>query len=73
MPSILPSLEVKLKLELITDRSFEKLDIKNNCKLREAIEYSNKKFKRGRAYYEFIHDKENISEDKELVFMNKVD
>ena len=73
MLSIIPSLEVKLKLELITNRSFEKLDIKTNCKLREAIEYGNKKFERGRAYYEFIHDKENISEDKELIFMNKVD
>ena len=73
MPSIVPSLEVKLKLQLIKDRRVEKLDIKENCKLREAIEYRNKKFKRGHTYYEFVHDQENISEDKELIFMNKVD
>ena len=73
MPSIMPSVEVKLKLELITNRKFDKLDIKKNCTLREAIESSNKKFKRGRAYYEFIHKYENISEDKELIFMNKVE
>ena len=69
----MPNLEDKMKLEWITDRSFEKLDVKKDCKLREAIDCYNKKFKRGRAYYEFVHDKENISEDKELIFMNKVD
>ena len=68
----MPSIEVKLNLELITERSFDRLDIRNDCKLREAIEYSKKKFVRGRAYYEFVHDKENISEDKQLIFM-KVD
>ena len=75
MRSIIPTVEVKLKLKLITDRSFKKLDIEqNDSSLREAIEYTgSKKFKRGHAYYEFIHDKENISEDKELIFMNKVD
>ena len=64
---------MKLKLEFITNRVFEKLDIKKNCTVREAIESSNKKFKRGRAYYEFIHEKEKISDDKELIFMNKVE
>lgn len=72
LPSIMPSVEVKLKLKL-TKRGFEKLDIKKNCTLREAIKSSNKMFKRGQAYYEFIHEKENISEDKELIFMNKVE
>jgi hypothetical protein len=50
-----------------------KLDIEKNCKLREAIESSHKKFKCQRAYYEFINGKENISEDKKLIFMNKVE
>ena len=68
----MPSIEVKLKLELIPDKTFEKLEIKNSCKLREAVEYSKKTFKRGRAYYEFIHDIENISEDKKLILMKKV-
>ena len=58
---------------MIIDRKFEKLDVRKNCTLRETIESSNKNFKRGWAYYEFIHDKENISEDKELIFMNKVE
>ena len=29
-------------------------------------------FKRGCAYYEFTHKKENVLEDKEIIFMNKV-
>ena len=73
MLSILPIVNYKLKLELITNRKFEMLEVEKNGKLREAIESSNKKFMRGRAFYEFINDIENISEDKELIFMNKVE
>ena len=61
MPNIMPSVEAKLKLELITNRKFDKLDVKENCKLREAIEPSRMTFVRGRAYYEFINGKENTT------------
>jgi hypothetical protein len=73
MSGIIPSVKDKLKLKLITDRKFDEIDVDKNCKLREAIESSNKKFKRGRVYYEFINGKENITEDKELIFINKVE
>lgn len=72
--NILP-IEVKLKLEPLVGRSFMKIDIEKDCTLWEAIEYhpKNLKFKRGHAYYEFVHGKENVSEDKELIFINKVE
>ena len=73
MPNIMPSVEAKLKLELITNRKFDKLDVKENCKLREAIEPSRMTFVRGRAYYEFINGKENISEDQKFIFIDKVE
>ena len=73
MSDIIPSVKDKLKLKLITDRKFAAINVNKNCKLREAIESSKKQFKRGQAYYEFINDKENISEDKELIFINKVE
>ena len=63
----------KLKLEPITERKFRKHTMENSCSLRDAVEYKlTADFKRGRAYYEFAHKKENISEDKEVIFMDKV-
>ena len=70
---ICSSIEAQLKLKLITRRKFYVLDVKENCKLREAVERSKKTFVRGRTYYEFINGKENVSEDKELIFMNKIE
>ena len=72
--NIIVPIEVKLKLEPLVGRNFVKIDIEKDCTLREAIEYHPKKlkFKRGHAYYEFFHEKENVSEDKELIFINKV-
>ena len=71
--NIISSNVAKLKLKPITDRSFKKVKIGKDCKLRDFIEYEmSLKFKRGHAYYEFIHEKENISEDRELIFMDKV-
>lgn len=71
---ISPSVKERLKLQLIQGRKFKKIEIEKNCELREAIEYDPKKLKfmQGHAYYEFKHAKENISEDKELIFMSKV-
>ena len=61
----------KLKLELIAEREFESCIIQNSCTLREAVEKQlNAKFMRGHAYYEFAHKIENISEDKEIIFMD---
>ena len=72
LKEIMPSIEVTLNLKSTIDRYFNKLEIKKDCRLREAVEYESKIFKRGHAYYEFTHEKESISEDKELIFMNKV-
>ena len=70
----MPSIEVTLKLKEIEGRKFTKLKIVEDCTLRDAVELKLKlKFKRGHAYYEFFHEKENISQDKELIFVNKVD
>ena len=66
------SIEERLKLEKTTDRKFTKLPIKKDGKLREAIDNYNKAFKRGHAYYEFTHKKENISVDRELIFFDEV-
>ena len=65
----------QLKLEPISDsdRKFRKHTVQSNCSLKEAIDFQMKApFKWGHAYYEFTHDVENISKDKELVFMDKV-
>ena len=72
LKEIMPSIEATLNLKPIVDRSFNKLEIKKDCKLKEAVEYESKLFKRGHAYYEFTHKMEHVSEDKELIFMNKV-
>lgn len=69
----MPNIEVTLKLEKIDGRKFIELEIEEDCKLRDAVELKLRlKFKRGHSYYQFAHEKENISRDKELIFMNKV-
>ena len=73
MRSIMPSVKEKLELKPITGRKFDEINVKKNGKLREAIESNNKKFERGRAYYEFINKKENISEDQKFIFIDKVE
>ena len=63
----------KIKLELVTDRKFRKCTIQSSCNLKDALDYQLKaSFKRGHVYYEFTHSIENISMDKELIFMKKV-
>jgi hypothetical protein len=70
-----PSTIDRLKLEPIDerDRIFKKHTVLKNCKLRDAIAFEMKAtFKQGHAYYEFTHGIENISEEKELIFMKEV-
>ena len=63
----------QINLELITDRKFRKHTVQSSCNLRDAIKFQLKvPFKRGHAYYEFTHDIENISKNKELIFMEKL-
>lgn len=65
--------QLKLKPINHNDRKFRKHIVQSNCNLKYAIENQLKAtFKRGHAYYEFTHDIENISEEKELIFMEKV-
>ena len=51
---------------------FEVLDVNEDCELREFIERSGRPFKRGCALYQFTHEIEDISDDKEIVLMKKV-
>ena len=51
---------------------FEILDVNKDCELREFIERSDRHFKSGCAFYQFTHEIEDISDDKEIVLMKKV-
>ena len=52
---------------------FKKLVVKKDCELREFIEIECKlPFKRGCAFYEFIHEIESIPEYKEVMLMKEV-
>ena len=63
----------RLKLEPINNRTFRRHTVWSNCSLKDAIDFKMKfLFKRGHAYYEFIHDIENISKEKELIFMKVI-
>ena len=67
------SIEVQLDLQEIGQGRFKMYTIENSCKLKEAAPFKKAgQFKRGFAYYEFKHKKENISEDKEIILMHKV-
>ena len=50
----------------------ERYVINSDCSLKEYLERSNLRFKRGCAYFEFDGDIESISEDNELIFMANV-
>ena len=63
----------QLKLKLITDRKLEVYPVEQNCELREFVtELLNIKFRKGHAFYELTHEKEDVSEDKELIILYKV-
>ena len=48
-------------------------EVGKDCELKEFVEKEKKlPFTRGCAFFEFVHDVESISEDKEVVLMNKV-
>ena len=64
-----------MKLKPVDKKRFILHTIKSNCELQEFVENTldNKcKFKRGSVFYEFTHAVENVTGNKELVFMNKV-
>ena len=63
-----------LNLQLFPkDVSFEVHTVSNDCELRVYVENTLKlEFKRGCVFYEFIHDFEDISEDKEVIFYSTV-
>lgn len=67
------SIEVELNLQEVSQDRFQLHTIENDCKLREAPPFKDAGcFKRGYAYYEFKHEKENILVDKEIILMHKV-
>ena len=63
----------RLNLKLITDRELEVHSVKQNCELREFVRKElNIKVRKGHAFYELTHEKEDVSEDKELIILYKV-
>ena len=65
-------IEVRLNLQDVSDR-FKLHTMESSCRLRDAAPVKDAgDFKRGYAYYEFIHEKENIAEGKEIILMCEV-
>lgn len=48
--------------------------VEKNSELREFVktQRENQVYKQGCAYYEFQNERENVTEDKELILMHKV-
>ena len=63
-----------LKLKAVDENEWVifRYDIDDDCSLKEFIEMQKVIFKRGRAFYEFKNNMENISEDKQLIFFETV-
>ena len=65
-------IEVRLNLQDVSDR-FKLYTIESSCRLMDAAPVKDAgDFKRGYAYYEFIYEKENIAEGKEIILMCEV-
>ena len=63
----------RLNLQEISQDRFKLYTIESSCRLRDAAAVKDAgDFKRGYAYYEFIHEKENIAEGKEIILMREV-
>ena len=64
---------MQFKLKLVTERDFQVYHVEKDYELREFIEQEiEKEFQRGYVYYELTDEMEDISEDKEIIFQNKV-
>ena len=62
-----------MKLDPVRSNRFQKLVVTKDCELREYIEsICNLTFKSGCAFFEFLNDKEDINERKEVLLMDKV-
>ena len=59
----------ELKLSEVDSGCFEFFEVVKDCQLREFLFDINHKFEAGYVYYEFQHEVEHVSEDKQLVFM----
>ena len=64
----------ELKLQHIVDETaYAVFTVTKNCELRELIKMeTGHEIKRGCAFYEFEHEFESVSDDKRLIFMDKV-
>jgi hypothetical protein len=57
----------------VDEKNFQIYEVKNDCELREFVKGELKcEYKRGCVFYEFHYDFERISDDKWLIFMDKV-
>ena len=63
----------QLDLKPVDKKNFQIYDVEKDCQLREFVKEKLKcEYKRGRLFYQFEHDFERISDDKRLIFMDKV-
>ena len=63
----------QLDLQRIQHWILAEHEVSHDCELRDFVESEVKlEFKRGCAFYEFVHDFEDISEDKQLIYKDKV-
>lgn len=61
------------ELELIPpERKLIKLTVTKDCDLRTFIESNKKEFYRGCAFYQFTNENEDISDDKEIILLERV-
>ena len=56
----------------LSERWITEYEVKQSCSLKEFIETKELIYRRGLAFYEFTHEKENISAKKKFILMNKV-
>ena len=62
----------EMELQLLPNGRFSVYPVNIDCELREFLEEQQLEFKRGCAFYEFVHDFERISEDQEIILMEEV-
>ena len=64
---------LKSKPDPVAPDRFKKFEVTEDCELREFIESNCRlTFKPGCAFFEFMNDKEDINERKEVLLMDQV-
>ena len=61
-----------MELQLLPSDRYSVYPIKSDCELREFLKEKQLEFKRGCAFYEFLHEYERISEDQVIILKKEV-